>query len=267
MYTGNCSHSIECNQWEQGCQKCPNKKRAIKSYLFDSTSKNWNKMQNAFETFNDINIVSVSPWLEKRARKSEILKLFNHQTILNGINISIFHQKNKNNIRKKYGFTENDKIILHVTSGFKNPIKGGRYIIEIANILKDEDIKIILVGKDLKNIELPSNIINFGLIEEQEKLADMYNLASCTCITSEKETFGMVVAESISCGTPVVGFKAGAPEMIGLDEYCEFVEFGNVEALIASIKKVLANNKVYPQTDYYSKEKMIEQYLKIYSSH
>mgnify|MGYP000949492470 CR=1 FL=1 len=41
----------------------------------------------------------------------------------------------------------------------------------------------------------------------------------------------MVCAESLSCGTPVVGFKAGGPESIGLADYCEFVEYPNLDKL------------------------------------
>jgi glycosyltransferase involved in cell wall biosynthesis len=35
----------------------------------------------------------------------------------------------------------------------------------------------------------------------------------------------MIVAESLCCGTPVVGFKAGGPESIAIDDYCVFVQF------------------------------------------
>ena len=38
----------------------------------------------------------------------------------------------------------------------------------------------------------------------------------------------MVTAESLCCGTPVVGFKAGAPEQIAIKEFSEFVEYGDL---------------------------------------
>ena len=84
---------------------------------------------------------------------------------------------------------------------------------------------------------MPPNCINVGVIYNQDELAEYYSLADVTVITSFRETFSMVVAESLSCGTPIVGFKAGGPESIALKEYSEFVEFGDVEALKTGVIK------------------------------
>ena len=45
------------------------------------------------------------------------------------------------------------------------------------------------------------------------RLAEYYSLVDVTVITSFHETFSMVVAESLSCGTPIVGFKAGGQSL------------------------------------------------------
>ncbi|KIR02413.1 Glycosyltransferase [Lachnospiraceae bacterium TWA4] len=39
MYTANCSHSFDCNQWKLGCDKCPHLKEATGSYFLDRTKK------------------------------------------------------------------------------------------------------------------------------------------------------------------------------------------------------------------------------------
>ena len=56
----------------------------------------------------------------------------------------------------------------------------------------------------------------------------------------------MIVAESLCCGTPVVGFKAGAPEQITIKEYSEFSEFGNIEILKENpkLRNMVVVNKV-----------------------
>ena len=85
-----------------------------------------------------------------------------------------------------------------------------------------------------------------------------------------KETFSMVVAESLCCGTPVVGYQAGAPERIAISKYSCFVEQGNIGLLEIKVreftnikwnKKELSNEA----TNTYSNKKMGEEYLKIYS--
>lgn len=42
-------------------------------------------MYDAFEGFNNLTVVSVSLWLESRAKQSQILKGKNHTTVFNEI--------------------------------------------------------------------------------------------------------------------------------------------------------------------------------------
>ena len=79
----------------------------------------------------------------------------------------------------------------------------------------------------------------------------------------------MVTAESLCCGTPVVGFKAGGPESIALTEYAKFVEYGKVEKLCQSLQNVLAkewNNEVIADEsrNRYAREVMTKGYINVY---
>lgn len=271
MYTGNCGHALECNQWIKGCKRCPDQRAAINSYIVDTTEKNWKKMNAAFSDFDNLTITSVSPWLANRAKQSNILKRYNNKVILNGIDTNnTFFPRNKNDLRKKYLLDEDDKIIIHVTSGFNNPIKGGKYIIQLAKDFQDTKIKILLVGRGIENITLPNNIINFGEITNQDTLAELYSLSDVTILTSKKETFSMIVAESLCCGTPVVGFKAGAPEMITIQEYSDFVEYADMDDLKKKIERYL-NLSLCNESEIinvaktkYSLETMVNNYLQLY---
>jgi glycosyltransferase involved in cell wall biosynthesis len=112
-------------------------------------------------------------------------------------------------------------------------------------------------------------MIVLGSVEDSTYLSQLYSAADMTILTSKKETFSMVCAESLSCGTPVVGFKAGAPEQISLSEYSEFVEHGDMEALQSSVEKLL-NTKFNHQdisqaaSATYAKEVMAENYIRTY---
>ena len=97
-----------------------------------------------------------------------------------------------------------------------------------------------------------------------------YSLADVTVLASKKETFSMPVAESLCCGTPVVGFKAGGPESIAISQYCDFVEYGDVPALkMALIRKLEdqnINKTIISEVAKlkYSSKKMAEEYYKLY---
>jgi putative colanic acid biosynthesis glycosyltransferase len=238
MYTANCSHALDCEKWKIGCGNCNRLREETKSLIFDRTHDSWLQMKKAFAGFeNDLLVVSVSPWLRQRAEQSPILKDFRQVVILNGVDTNIFHQNDITDIKKQFF---GKKIIFHATSYFtceEDNIKGGRYVIEIAKRLRVRKIdSIILVAGPYGNVsDLPDNVILLGNVMDQKRLAQFYSMADVTLLTSKREAFSMIVAESLCCGTPVIGFKAGAPETIALSEYCRFFDFGDIDALVAGI--------------------------------
>ena len=79
----------------------------------------------------------------------------------------------------------------------------------------------------------------------------------------------MIVAESLCCGTPIVGFKAGAPEMIAISEYSTFSEHGDLDLLERNVRLFLGKKYVgisEKASGVYSRERMVSNYLKLYLS-
>ena len=274
MFTGGCSHSVDCKQWknENGCKKCPIYKSEFHSY-FDRSQVMWKRMKKAFNGFEDnLIVVSVSPWMLERAKQSSILKNSKHRVVLNGLDTSIFHMYEKlesEKIKKKMGLL-NKKIVFHVTPTFssnKEHLKGGYYVIELAKRLPN--ISFVIVGAKDGDFDLPKNVVYLGKINDQKRLALLYSMSNITLITSCRETFSMVTAESICCGTPVIGFKSGGPESIALPEYSKFVDYGNLDLLEKEILASLCNDYDSRKISNngkraYSKEVMVDNYCSVY---
>ena len=272
MYTANCSHSMECDKWQHGCGNCPNHKKATKSMFWDRTAQSFEKMRKAFEGFNDnLTVVSVSPWLADRAVKSEILKDKKHKIIYNGVDTSVFDGVCNKELLQEYK-TAGTKIVFHATAMFTDKeghLKGGRYVIELAERMKDKDVIFLVAGKTEVSCELPSNIVLLGDITDKKLLAEYYAAADLTLLTSKRETFSMICAESLCCGTPVAGFECGAAEQISLNEYSGFVEYGNTGALQTTVENWLDRSVdrmdvIRKAQTAYSKEKMVYEYINTY---
>ena len=276
FYTGGCGYAFECNKWKssQGCTECPRWKTETRSIFKDNTHLMWERMKEAFEKFDDNNlmIVSVSPWLDIRTAQSAILGNKQHTVVLNGINTkNVFRRCDSRELRKKLA-PKGEKIILHVTPNFVTTPehnKGGYFVLELAKKMQNSSVKFVVVG-NAEKIEAPDNIVFIGKVDDQHKLAEYYSTADITLLTSKRETYSMVCAESLSCGTPVVGFKAGAPEKIALSEYSTFVEYGDLDKLQKAVEKNLKNGKDNEiemiARKYYDRRHMVDAYVNIYQS-
>lgn len=273
MHTANCGHALDCEKWRTGCGNCPRLREATKSLFLDRTHTSWKKMKDVFTDFNDkLTVVSVSPWLMDRALQSPILSGKHHVTILNGLDTEIFKPYKTVDLKESLGISSDEKVIFHATPNFNldaNHIKGGYYVVELAKKMQKEKVRFIIAGNYDKSIDLPANMLMMGRVNDQEKLAQLYSLADVTLLTSRRETFSMVVAESLCCGTPVVGFQAGAPEQIAIKEFSAFLEYGNIDALETSLINRLQIQKEYEKIatialGKYSKNIMAKKYVELY---
>ena len=276
MHTANCGHAFECNNWKTGCGNCPRLREETKSLFLDNTALSFKKMKKAFEGFENLKVVSVSPWLKERAEVSPILKGKNHLIVLNGVDTSVFYSRENSSVKRELGI-ENKKVIFHATAWFstqKNHLKGGYYVVQMAKrfLQKDSDVVFLVAGESKPFGELPSNVIFLGNVSDQNKLAEYYSAADLTLLTSKKETFSMVVAESLCSGTPVVGFEAGAPERITIDDFSSFVPYGDEDRLFDEINYWLNRSDINKSAISsaaklkYGKEIMINEYKKIYEN-
>ena len=165
-------------------------------------------------------------------------------------------------------------MVLYVTACFygDRPEKGSEQLLRLAEQMATEPVVFAVAGDHVPNVVVPSNVVLLGRIADQRELAQLYSAADLTLITSRRETFSMPVAESLCCGTPVVGFRAGGPESIALQEYSAFTAFGDVKSLAEAIREkwLCFKNPERAQMiraaaqQCYGKAVMAQQYISIY---
>ena len=274
MYTGTCSHSFDCDKWRTGCYDC-SRARSISKSIFDKACFSWHKMSDAFASFKTENLIitSVSPWLKGRASSSPFLSRFRNEVVLNGLDTSIFRFKkvdiNKYELLKDISAP----ICLFVTASFSvqtNDNKGGHYILRLADLNPHIIFVVIAFYTEIHKTD-KENVVIWGRTRTQEELADLYNIAKVSVVLSKRETFSMVTAESLSCGTPVVGFQAGGPESIAIKDYTSFVEYNDIPSLSKEVNKFVnldldsatISNMARRQ---YSRERMTDSYMEVYNS-
>lgn len=276
-YTGACSYAFDCMNWsDEQCRNCPRPKNATNSRIFADPHRDWMDMYKAFSSFSQDKLVftSVSPWVQNRALMSPIVNRYKHITVLNGVDCNVFSYKPNRSLLSNRIENLSAKIVLHVAAHYipqdKNHIKGGWYVNELAK--KHPKITFVVVAGTVENTDvLPRNVFVWGRATDSVELAQLYSSADVTLLTSKRETFSMVTAESLCCGTPVVGFEAGGPESIALTDYSDFVEYGDIDSLDMALMnrlnmktdKLACSNEAHKK---YSEEAMAQGYLDVYNS-
>lgn len=278
FYTGSCGHAYECNKWQNqkgGCGGCPILPEATYCKIGkDNTAKAWKKMKDAFDAFKPDNLLftAVSPWVKTRSMLSPIVNKFDCEVVMNGLETDIFKPTELSApVKVRLDEAGIDKYCLFVSASFspnKNSFKGGYYIIELAKRMPEKKF-VIVATYSSGTEELPENVYFWGRTNDQRELAQLYSNADVSLIASPRETFSMVTAETLCCGTPIVGFKAGGPESIAIEKFSKFVEYGNITALqeaIENLSSFTCDKQIlsYQAQKLYSKEAMTKNYLILY---
>ena len=95
-----------------------------------------------------------------------------------------------------------------------DPVKGLDLVSPLSKTFKKYSFKV--AGEGHKNISNNPNMIFLGLIGPMEIIRNMIN-CSMVIIPSRSEAFGIVVAEALCCGSPIVATNVGGiPEVIEL---------------------------------------------------
>jgi len=276
MYTGGCAHAFDCEGYKKGCWNCHLGNGQMGIYFINRSHYHWERMKNIIGRFDKLVVVGVSEWIKMRAESSPIFDGKQIRVIYNGLDTNIFYYRNNSDIEKikeKYGLPKDKKIILHVTPNFKDPNKGKKSLIEIAEMSSQSgnDYCFVIVGYNETQSDLPSNIIPLSFISDANDLAVLYTMSHVTLLLSRRETFSMVCAESLCCGTPVIGFRAGAPELISIPEYSSFFQYGDVVSVYKKLC-LLGSNDIDKETvsnmahEKYSSKNMVLSYMDVYSS-
>jgi len=234
FYTGGCGLALDCGRWRHGCGNCPRLAAETGSLFRDATAEGFCRLAEAFRGFEqDLTVVSVSPWLRRRAEASPILHAMRHETIGNGLDTHCF----------SYGEAQTERrVIFHATPLFSDDpahIKGGWYVLELAKRLSDLPVTFRVAGPAKLNAPLPPNVTLLGSLPAREAMAEQYRQATLTLLTSRAETFSLVCGESLCCGTPVIGFSCGGPESVCPELGREFVPYGDLDALEEAVRRWL----------------------------
>lgn len=227
---------VNCEKWKTGCHHCP-QAQAHTRVLLDNSKTMWKKKKKWFTGIEDLTIVTPSHWLAGLVNQS-FLRDNPVKVIHNGIDLDVFYPQ-EDNIRAQWLKKNPDmRYALLGVAFYWDKRKGLDVFVELSKRLPKE-YQIILVGTNEGTDQLlPENVISIHRTSSQQELAEIYSAADLFVNPTREETFGLVNAEALACGTPVLTFQTGGSPEVANDTCGSMVQKEDVDSLQAEIVRI-----------------------------
>ncbi len=209
--------------WAQGIEQMETKPSELSAPL-RRLDRQVRQRKAELMAYYPIHWVTVSSSLANEVSRPPIIPRLGVSTIGNVLSAHYYQQAQSQGSRDT-----NEQVpyqILFVATRVDDPIKGWSYLSAAMRQLADlageqrAQMQLTLVGalSDrtlLKQIPIP--VQHLGSISDAERLSSLYTESSVLISTSERESFGQTILESLACGTPVIARDSGGPADIVIE--------------------------------------------------
>ncbi len=239
--TGHCMHFVghaNCSQWRSGdCRNCP----AVRPFWRRRVGELFRKKKELLSALPSLGIIGVSDWVTECARESICGQARIIRRIYNWVDRSVFHPcGDAAAVKAEYGIAPEKKMIFGASQGWSDE-KGMAEFRYMAERLSGKAV-IVLAGHP-SGYTSTENIKFIGYTRSAHELAKLYSAADVFANPSRMETFGLVTAEALSCGVPVVAYRnTGMAELVS-NQVGVSVPDGDKQAFCAAIESVLEAGK------------------------
>ncbi|ASC71436.1 Glycosyltransferase Type 1 [Halomicronema hongdechloris C2206] len=216
-FTGHCAYSFDCQRWKIGCGNCPYLD-TYPSIARDNTHIEW-KLKQWVHNRSNLTIVTPSQWLANLVQKS-LLSRFSIHHIPHGLDINCYRPLEPQICRQALNLPDHKTVILLVAQNLRDPRKGSDLLIEALKYLPSsltQDLVLLVVGEGGEIFEEITDIqtLSLGYIGGDRLKALAYSAADIFIFPTRADIFGLVLLESMACGTPMVSFDVGGvPELV-----------------------------------------------------
>lgn len=239
-YTGHCVHysANKCYQWEIKCVECAHIEEYPTCWFRGCVQCNYEAKKRAFTSLKRLIITTPSQWLAREVQKS-FLSIYPIKVIYDAIDLAVF-KPTETSFKAAHGI-ENKVMILAVANVWSER-KGLSDIIKLQEAI-DENKVIVIVGvSEEQQQKLPASIISIRRTANLQELVQIYSAADVFINLSVEETFGMVTAEALACGTPVITYdQTAVPEVPDKDSGI-VVHKGDINGVVKAIDIALKMN-------------------------
>lgn len=260
VFTGGCHYDEYCGLFKDSCGNC----KVLGSLKENDLSKKiWKLKHKTLEQMPKLTIVGSSRWMKKCAEESTLLKGSKIINLPTSIDTNLFKQNDKNTARDLWNLPNDKNLILFgAGSATSDPRKGFNELTEALTKLNLRNTEFVVFGSNGQDVlhKLKYKTHYLGQIHKEEQLISLYNAADVMVVPSLQENLSNVIMESLSCGTPVVGFDIGGnSDMIEHKKNGYLAKPFDTADLANGIMWII-NNEDYDRLCKHSREKVLNEF-------
>ncbi len=209
--TGHCTFSGSCAGWRTGCKPCPHLDY-YPGLPVDTASFLFNMKKYLYRR-TGFDVVAPSSWALRASQESPLFEGFKTHYIPNGVDTAVFRPLEQDHCRKLLNIPLGKKAFLFAAQRLPdNERKGGGFFLKALGALgRRDDLMVMLVGEgaDQWGRELPFPVWRHELVQEEGRMAQIYNAADAYVHPAVGENLPNSLLEAMACGVPCVAFDAG----------------------------------------------------------
>ena len=204
--------------------------------------------------------VTPSLWMKNEALGSHWAD-YKVDQIHNPVPDSFFVTRDRSACKKALGLNETKASILCVAGNLDEERKGGPILRDILAEEWGQDVEFILIGNGYTPAHNARHVKCLGFVRDELTLQIAYYAADILLHPAPIDNLPNTVAESISCGTPVLAFDTGGlPEMVVPEKSGWLVPPGDHAGMISTLRDVL-DTKSYSDLRNSSRRTASEKFL------
>ncbi|MEW6077397.1 MAG: glycosyltransferase family 4 protein [Thermodesulfobacteriota bacterium] len=207
-FTGGCHYDDDCGKHASLCESCP----MLGSFKKDLSTRVFLRKLRAYSKLQDMIIVSPSRWLAALARDSRLLKNKRIANIPYTVDPHVFRPIPKSLAKEAIGLPKAAKVVLiGADKVLQDQRKGFSKLCQALSEIKSVNMELVVFGAGRPQRDFPFDfpVHYLGKLHDDLALKVAYNAADVVVAPSLQENLSCVILESLSCGTPVVGFRIG----------------------------------------------------------
>ena len=228
----------------------------------------------ALEGVNNLHIVTLCTWMTEEVKKSKVLRNFPVHLIPNGIDSTVFKQRDKEESRNRLNLPQGKKVILFVADSVDKDRKGFSFLKKAFEIIDNKDIWLCSIGGQAQQILNSNQYLSLGTLNDEVAMSYAYSAADVFVIPSLMDNLPNTVLESLMCGTPVIGFPVGGiVDMVQHGKNGYITEEINALSLLKTLQLFLAEGEKFNNREIrnnalekYNQNIQADNYLKLYKS-